>query len=111
MAVIHLCNFYKDICVQRLLKKDTQKMKARAVVILCDLKKIFSPSFFTVMIYLTVHLMEKVALGGSVFCRWMYPTKRNIQMLKSYVRNMNRLEESIAEGYLDQKCMNFIPYT
>ena len=49
----------------------------------------------------------KVALRGPVFYRWMYPTKRNIQTLKSYVRNMNRPEGSIAEGYLGQECMNF----
>ena len=37
----------------------------------------------------------------------MYPIEKNIQILKSYIRNMNRPERSIAEGYLGQKCMNF----
>lgn len=107
MVVIRLCNFYRDICAKRLLKKDVKEMKARAVTILCDLEKIFPPSFFTVMMHLTVHLAGEVALGGPVFCRWMYPTERNIQTLKSYVRNMNRPEGSIAERYLGQECMDF----
>ena len=59
------------------------------------------------MMYLIVHLTEKITLGGSVFCRWMYPIERNIQILKSYVRNMNHPEKSIAEGYVGQECMDF----
>ena len=42
-----------------------------------------------------------------MFCQWMYPTERNIQKLKSYVRNMNHLEGSIVEGYLGQECIDF----
>ena len=107
MAVIHLCNFYKDICVKRLLKKDVKKMKVKTVIILYDLEKIFLSSFFTVMIHFTMHLTEKVALGGSIFCRWMYPTKKNIKMLKSYVRNMNYPKRSITKGYLSQEYIDF----
>ena len=103
MAIIHLCNFYRDIYAKRLLKKDVKKMKTRAVTILYDLEKIFSPSFFIVMMHLTMHLTGEVTLGDPVFCQWMYPIERNIQTLKSYVRNMNRPEGSIAEGYLDQE--------
>lgn len=69
MAVIHLCNFYRDICAKRILKKDVKEMKARAVIILCDLEKIFPPACFTVMMHLTIHLAGEVALGGPVFCR------------------------------------------
>ena len=107
MVVIHLCNFYRDICTKRLLKKDVKKMKVRTVTILCDLEKIFPPSFFIIMMHLTMHLTGEVALGGLVFYRWMYPTKKNIQMLKSYVKNMNRPKRSIAKGYLDQEYMDF----
>ena len=59
------------------------------------------------MMYLAMHLVEKVALEGLVFCRWMYPIERNIQILKSYIRNMNHPEGSIAKGYLSQECIDF----
>ena len=65
MVVICLCNFYRDICVKRLVKKDVKKMKVRMVIILCDIEKIFSPSFFTVMMYLSMHLVGELTLGGS----------------------------------------------
>ena len=51
MAVICLCNFYRDICIKRLFKKDVKKIKVRVVTILYDLEKIFLPSFFTIMMY------------------------------------------------------------
>ena len=68
MVVLRLYNFYRNIYAKRLPKKDVKKMKARAVIILYDLEKIFLPSFFTVMMQLTVYLVGGVALGGLVFC-------------------------------------------
>ena len=62
MAVICLCNFHRDICVKRLLKKDIKKMKAMMVTVLCDLKKIFLSSFFTVLMHLTMHFAKKLHL-------------------------------------------------
>ena len=53
--------------------------------------------------HLTMHLTGEVAFEGLVFYQWMYPIERSIQTLKFYVRNMNHLEESIAEDYLDQE--------
>ena len=69
MIAIRLCNFYRDIYMKRLFKKDVKKMKARTMTILCDMEKIFLSSFFTVMMHLTIHLVGEVALGDPVFCR------------------------------------------
>ena len=57
MVVIHLYNFYRIICAKRLLKKDIKKMKAMVAIILCDLEKIFSPSFFIIMMHLTIYFV------------------------------------------------------
>jgi hypothetical protein len=40
--------------------------------------------------------------------RWMYPVERYMKTLKAYVRNMARLEVSMAEGYLKDECIGFI---
>ena len=37
----------------------------------------------------------------------MYPIERYLGKLKSYVRNRNRPEGSIAEGYLAEECVTF----
>ena len=106
-VVIQLCNFYRSICARKFNAQDLSSMEERAINILCELEKVFPPSFFTVMVHLTVHLAREVILGGPVFCRWMYPTERYMFTLKSYVRNRSHPEGSIAEGYLAQECMDF----
>ncbi|XP_016177886.1 uncharacterized protein LOC107620200 [Arachis ipaensis] len=44
------------------------------VVLICDSANgnDFFPSFFTVMVHLTVHLVDEVTLGGPVHYRWIY---------------------------------------
>ncbi|XP_016172824.1 uncharacterized protein LOC107615240 [Arachis ipaensis] len=76
----------------------------------CDckfMKMIFLPSFFTVMVHLTVHLVDELKLGGPVHYRWMYPIERYLGRLKQHVRNKAQAEGSIAESYLSEKILIF----
>ena len=43
---------------------------------LCELERIFPPSFFTVMVHLVMHLTSEVKVAGPVHYRWMYPIER-----------------------------------
>ncbi|XP_025674304.1 uncharacterized protein [Arachis hypogaea] len=54
----------------------------------------------TVMVHLTVHLVDKVNLGGPVHYRYL-------GRLKQYVCNRAQPEGSIAEGYLSKKILTF----
>jgi hypothetical protein len=38
----------------------------------------------------------------------MYPIEWYMKTLKGYVRNMARLEASMAEGYLKEECIGFV---
>ncbi|KAL4394514.1 hypothetical protein AHAS_Ahas02G0159600 [Arachis hypogaea] len=71
------------------------------------MEMIFPPSFFTVMVHLTVHLVDELKLGGPVHYRWMYPIERYLGRLKQYVRNKAQAEGSIAEGYLSEEILTF----
>ncbi|XP_020890992.1 uncharacterized protein LOC110230972 isoform X2 [Arabidopsis lyrata subsp. lyrata] len=68
---------------------------------------IFPPSFFTIMVHLTIHLTEEVKLGGPVQFRWMYPIERIFGRFKSYVRNRAQPEGSICEQYIADECLTF----
>ena len=46
------------------------------VVTLCELEKIFPPSFFMVMVHVVMHLAREAKLGGLVHYCWMYPIER-----------------------------------
>ncbi|KAL6318249.1 hypothetical protein AAG906_035758 [Vitis piasezkii] len=77
------------------------------VVTLCLLEKYFPPSFFDIMLHLTVHLVREVRLCGPVYLRWMYPFERFMKVLKGYVRNRNRPEGCIAECYIAEEAIEF----
>ncbi|GJS13091.1 putative transposon, En/Spm-like protein [Tanacetum coccineum] len=59
-AIIRFCFFFKSICSKQIILKELDKMQAELVVTLCLLKKFFPPSFFDIMIHLTVRLTREV---------------------------------------------------
>ncbi|XP_071728492.1 uncharacterized protein [Rutidosis leptorrhynchoides] len=75
-VIMKLCWYYRKLCSKVLKPTDIFKMEKDIGKILCDLERIFSPSFFDVMIHLTVHQASEARLGGSVHYHWMYPIER-----------------------------------
>ena len=49
---------------------------------LCLMEKNYPPSFFDIMVHLTVHLVREVQLCGPVYLRWMYHFERFMKILK-----------------------------
>ncbi|KAM3398130.1 hypothetical protein P3S68_001644 [Capsicum galapagoense] len=68
---------------------------------------IFPLAFFDVMVHLAVHLPREAMYGEPVQYHWMYKIERFLCKLKRYVRNKERLEGSIEEGYIIDKCLTF----
>ncbi|KAH7864273.1 hypothetical protein Vadar_027678 [Vaccinium darrowii] len=106
-TLIELSCFFKELTSKTLHLDVLKRLKSDIVLILCKLEKIFPPAFFDVMIHLSIHLVEEAMLGGPVQYRWMYQFERYMKVLKGYVCNKARPEGSIAEGYIDTKCMTF----
>lgn len=76
--VVALASFFKKLCSRVLDISKLNKLQEDIVRTLCDMEKIFLPSFFTVMVHLLVHLVEEAKLGGPVHYRWMYPMERYV---------------------------------
>ena len=74
--LIGLSCFFREICSKVLNVDKLGAFEKRIVVTLCDLKKIFSPSFFTVMVHLVMHLASETKVAGLIHYRWMYPIER-----------------------------------
>ncbi|XP_072074365.1 uncharacterized protein [Arachis hypogaea] len=105
--LIYLGSFFRSLC-QKVVENDTiDHLEVDIREILCQLERIFSPSFFDIMVHLPIHLVNELRLGGPVQFRWMYSIERYLCRLKSYVRNKSRPEGSIAEGYLVEECLTF----
>ncbi|XP_071728182.1 uncharacterized protein [Rutidosis leptorrhynchoides] len=94
-VIMKLCRYYRQLCSKVLKTTDLFRLEKDIVKIFCDLERIFPPSFFDVMIHLSVHLASEARLGGPVHYRWMYPIERS------------KPEGSIAEGYLAEECVSF----
>ena len=77
------------------------------VATLCLLEMYFVPSFFDIMVHLTVHLIEEVKLCGPVWYRWMYPFERYKKVLKSYVKKGYNVEGCIAECYIAAEALEY----
>ncbi|XP_071726413.1 uncharacterized protein [Rutidosis leptorrhynchoides] len=106
-VIMKLCRYYRQLCSKFFNPKDLFNMEKDIGKIPCDLERIFPPSFFDVMIHLSVHLASEARLGRPVHYRWMYPIERYLGTIKSYVRNKSKHEGSIAEGYLAEECLSF----
>jgi hypothetical protein len=65
-ALIRVSNFFKQIYSPVIRISDMQKLEAEIAETLCILETIFLPSFFDIMVHLTVHLPAQVCLGGPV---------------------------------------------
>lgn len=78
--------------------------------ILCNLEKIFPPSFFDVMEHIPVHLPREAALGGPVQYRWMYSSERFCYHLKKKVKNLSRVEGSIVAQTINEETANFAEF-
>ncbi|KAL1223202.1 hypothetical protein V5N11_029438 [Cardamine amara subsp. amara] len=72
-AIAGVGSFFRDLCTRTLTVEGIDNLKANIPVILCDLEKIFPPSFFDVMEHLPIHLPEDAALEGPV----QYPLQEN----------------------------------
>jgi hypothetical protein len=65
------------------------------------------------MMHLLVHLVEEIRILSPVFLHNMFPFERFIGVLRKYVRNRARPEESISKGYETEEvikfCVDFLP--
>ena len=107
LAICWLSFFFNALCSKMVDVSKLDELQNQLVVTLCLLEKYFPPSFFDIMIHLTVHLVREVRLCGPVYLRWMYPFERFMKVLKSYVRNRNHPEGCIVECYIAEEAIEF----
>ena len=106
-TITRLCFFFNVLCNKVIDVSRMDDMQREIVTILCLLEKYFPPSFFDIMIHLSVHLVREVKLCGPVWYRYMYPFERYMKILKGYVRNRNRPEGCMAESYIAEEAVEF----
>ncbi|XP_057748109.1 uncharacterized protein LOC130967309 [Arachis stenosperma] len=84
VVLADLSTFFRRLCSKSIDPQQLPLLQEHVVLTLCRMEAIFPPSFFTVMVHLTVHLVEE-----------------------HYVRNRAAPEGSIAEGYISDEILTF----
>ena len=106
-AIIRLCAFFNAMYSKVIDLKDLNYWESKIIVILCQLEMYFPPSFFDVMIHLTIHLVREVRNYGPVYLRNQYPFERQMKTYKGYVKNAYRPEGCIAERVFYEDAAGF----
>ena len=96
-AICRLSFFFNALCSKVVDVAALDKLQNDVVVTLCLLEKYFPPSFFDIMLHLTVHFVREVRLCGPVYLWWMYHFEIFTKVLIGYVRNSNWPESCIIE--------------
>ncbi|KAL1206112.1 hypothetical protein V5N11_005267 [Cardamine amara subsp. amara] len=95
-AIAGIGVFFRDLCSRTLTAEGIACLSENIPMIICNLEKLFPPSFFDVMEHLPIHLPQEAALGGPVQYRWMYPFERYMFHPKKKVKNLSKVEGSIV---------------
>ncbi|XP_056683319.1 uncharacterized protein [Spinacia oleracea] len=106
-AITRLCFFFAEICRKVIDPQKLTALQKELAVTLCELEMFFPPSFFDIMVHLTVHLVRETQLCGPAYLRWMYPIERFMKVLKGYVMNRSRPEGCMVQRYLAEEAVDF----
>ncbi|GLU18300.1 hypothetical protein SLE2022_346060 [Rubroshorea leprosula] len=107
---VGISEFFRASCAPVIRANDMATWLEKIVEIICQLERIFPPSFFDSMEHLTIHLAYEARVGGPMQYRWMYPFERRMHCLKLTVKNKARPKGSICESYIMSDITNFISH-
>ena len=79
--------FFNVLCLKVINLEALSIHEKSMIRTLCEMKKIFPPLVFIVMMHLPIHLAYEVYVCGPVCYRWMYPFERYIMNIIKYFTN------------------------
>ena len=107
-TITKLCFFFNSICSKEIDPETFPKLQTDLVETICDLERYFPPSFFDIMVHLSVHLVREIEKCGPVFLRYMYPFERAMGVMKRLVKSRSRPEGNIVETYVAEEAIEFV---
>ena len=103
-------SFFRDLCSRSHTIEGLHILDQNIPVLVCNLEKVFPPSFFDVMEHLVFHLPRQAILGGPVQYLWMYQCERSMYYLKKMIKNLSKVEGSIVAQCINQEISYFSSY-
>ncbi|KAG1362425.1 hypothetical protein COCNU_10G006440 [Cocos nucifera] len=75
-VLIEFCSFFQGLYGKSLKVDELELFEEKIALILYEMEKKISPSFFTIMVHLVIYLASEAKIAGHVFYRWMYLIER-----------------------------------
>ena len=107
-TITKLCFFFNSICSKVIDPESLPKLQLDLVETICELEMYFPPSFFDIMVHLSVHLVREIQICGPVYLRYMYPFERAMGVIKRMVKSRSRPEGNIVENYVSEEIVEFV---
>ena len=79
-AIFQLSAYFNELCRRVINGAKLEEMEKDITETLCMLERFFPPSFFDIMIHLTIHLGREAQRCGLVQYHWMYPFERCVKL-------------------------------
>jgi hypothetical protein len=92
-----LCSFFNTISQKVVDPMKLTKLQDDLILMMCNLKTIFPPSFFDLMAHLLVHNVHEMKHLGPVFLHKMYPFEGFMTVLKIYICNQSCLKGCMVQ--------------
>ncbi|KAL6533270.1 hypothetical protein OROMI_027382 [Orobanche minor] len=106
-TITKLCWFFKAMSSKVIDPRRLSNYQKQIVETLCELEMYFPPSFFDIMVHLTVHLVYETRMCGPGRMRWMYGMERYMKVFKGYVMSRRYPEGCIAERYIVEEALEY----
>lgn len=81
-ALIDMTNTFRVLCFQELHMSVLLKMKSQLPKTMCNLDRIFPPSFFNITVHRIAHLAEEAKVTGVVQYHWMHSIERLVNFIE-----------------------------
>ena len=101
------CFFFNAISQKVIDPLSLEDLEKNLIKTVCDLEMYFPPTFFDMMVHLSVHLVKEIYYLGPVYLHQMFPYERYLAILKSYVRNRSFPEGCIVQGYSTEEVLEW----
>ncbi|XP_061990556.1 uncharacterized protein LOC133708978 [Rosa rugosa] len=110
VAIFRLCASLNLLCQRVIDIKKVELLDKELPETLCMLERFFPPSFFDVMVHLTIHLAQQVLIVGPVQFCWMFPFERCIAekyLAEEITRFCDGYIKEAAEIGVQHKCNEY----
>jgi hypothetical protein len=99
LIITCLCYFFNTVSQKVIDRKELDDLRAYMIETMYMLEMCFPPSFFDMQQHLMIHLMDQIHTLGPLYLHSIFPYKRYLVVLKSYVQNCVHPKGSIMLGY------------